>query len=701
MYQIACGIDFMHTGNKFRGTILHMDIKSKNVVLDAKFNARLIDFGLARELKEGDEKLLLTALPVGTPGYFPTVRHNLLTKQHDFHNFGVVLRELLTGLEPSEKEEGVDFRNWHKSLILRKKQESVWNNIDIDEAVDEIAEISVLCTKSVNENLETIDLKSITSKFKAMLRNKSLWDATDGDRCEICLVNKHLKVSFDGHDLTRESQASCARKIRTCCSCMRNSYINPVKCHTCGQTIEPVINAKWGALLLAGFDTRNGRLFIEDINRFKEVITSTVLPAMSISQYNIITVVPDTENGTCATGQIDIAFEKLRAMDITTLLFVYSGHKGPHDDLGQEDDNSLHIGPNEYFPLARLNDKLNTWKRDKPQFNKVIAFFDCCFPEPLKLESPLKLIQFNPTARTERVNAFQNKGSPCLQLVLQAFTATANGGICIYKDCACSKHLHGDFITLDDLWKYLNEHDQRGYLDMRMPHLNTQDISLCDTVLAYNYNFEVKFTFKLEWHDKLLEKTVHPRDFRELNELKLILAEEVMRHVLGIDQSSQYLKSKFADIISIEIYTGPRTKHIQEIETLEQLMLAWTSKRILRCTARLLYNINVGKPVGRCLKDVLEIRTLHRTALYKCSLTDKHLTKSDLVRYRAMVEKLDKTSGYLKEYLHALDMIIHHTQETRFQDNRLDITFLDLPNSFTLVHMSLVQTTGVQEVTQQ
>ncbi|XP_052213419.1 uncharacterized protein LOC127832153 [Dreissena polymorpha] len=130
-------------------------------------------------------------------------------------------------------------------------------------------------------------------------------------------------------------------------------------------------------------------------------------------------------------------------------------------------------------------------------------------------------------------------------------------------------------------------------------------------------------------------------------------------------------------------------------------MLAWTSKRILRCTARLLYNINVGKPVGRCLKDVLDIRTMHQTALHKCSLTDQHLTKSDLVRYRAMMEKLDKTSRYLKEYFHALDMIIHHTPETRFQNNRLDITFLDFPNRYTLVHMSLVQTTGVQEVTQQ
>ncbi|KAH3885171.1 hypothetical protein DPMN_009162 [Dreissena polymorpha] len=66
-----------------------MDIKSNNIVLDAEFNARLIDFGLARELKEGDESLLMTVTTVGTPGYYPTVQHNLLTKQHDYHNFGV------------------------------------------------------------------------------------------------------------------------------------------------------------------------------------------------------------------------------------------------------------------------------------------------------------------------------------------------------------------------------------------------------------------------------------------------------------------------------------------------------------------------------------------------------------------------------------------------------------------------------------
>ncbi|KAH3807269.1 hypothetical protein DPMN_135604 [Dreissena polymorpha] len=89
MHQIASGIHYMHTGNPFRGTILHMDITTKKIVLDGKYNARLIDFGLARELKEGDESMYTDGPIVGTRGYFPTIKHSHLTKQHDYHNFGV------------------------------------------------------------------------------------------------------------------------------------------------------------------------------------------------------------------------------------------------------------------------------------------------------------------------------------------------------------------------------------------------------------------------------------------------------------------------------------------------------------------------------------------------------------------------------------------------------------------------------------
>ncbi|WAR01904.1 Y1677-like protein, partial [Mya arenaria] len=75
---------------RFGHDVLHMDIKSLNIVLDLNNNARLIDFGLAREMKEPNAKLLMTASPVdGTVGYFPTTTFQGLTKFHDYHNFGV------------------------------------------------------------------------------------------------------------------------------------------------------------------------------------------------------------------------------------------------------------------------------------------------------------------------------------------------------------------------------------------------------------------------------------------------------------------------------------------------------------------------------------------------------------------------------------------------------------------------------------
>ncbi|XP_052245516.1 uncharacterized protein LOC127854468 [Dreissena polymorpha] len=89
MYQIACAIDFMHTGNTFRRTVVHMDIKSKNIVLDTFYNARLIDFGLAREFKEDGATSIITSASGGTPGYFTNVQPNMLTKNQDYHNFGV------------------------------------------------------------------------------------------------------------------------------------------------------------------------------------------------------------------------------------------------------------------------------------------------------------------------------------------------------------------------------------------------------------------------------------------------------------------------------------------------------------------------------------------------------------------------------------------------------------------------------------
>ena len=89
----------------------------------------------------------------------------------------------------------------------------------------------------------------------------------------------------------------------------------------------------------------------------------------------------------------------------------------------------------------------------------------------------------------------------------------------------------------------------------------------------------------------------------------------------GIEAVGSEVKSKFAEIISIEINTGPRTKHVQEIDSVDLLRGSWISKRQLRCTDRLLHNIEVDKPVGRCFLDVHNIRAVHEGVLRKCKIT--------------------------------------------------------------------------------
>jgi serine/threonine protein kinase len=76
---------------------LHADLKSSNVIVSPEGQLSLIDFGIARKIKED------LGWGLGTRGYAsPQLQsHQLATVQDDIYSFGALLYFLLTGAEPS------------------------------------------------------------------------------------------------------------------------------------------------------------------------------------------------------------------------------------------------------------------------------------------------------------------------------------------------------------------------------------------------------------------------------------------------------------------------------------------------------------------------------------------------------------------------------------------------------------------------
>ncbi|KAK3220080.1 hypothetical protein Dsin_014050 [Dipteronia sinensis] len=117
----AQGLEYLHNGCK--PPIIHRDVKSPNILLSDKFQAKLADFGLSKSFATEDNTHVSTVV-AGTLGYLDPSYYvsNRLTEKSDVYSFGVVLLEIITSKSPiirTNEYEKTSLSQWVDSLLAQ------------------------------------------------------------------------------------------------------------------------------------------------------------------------------------------------------------------------------------------------------------------------------------------------------------------------------------------------------------------------------------------------------------------------------------------------------------------------------------------------------------------------------------------------------------------------------------------------------
>uniref|UniRef100_A0ACD5X8H9 Uncharacterized protein n=2 Tax=Avena sativa TaxID=4498 RepID=A0ACD5X8H9_AVESA len=160
--QIASALEYLHFAVKPH--VVHRDVTSSNIFVEADMRARLGDFGLSRLLAQPDacstatgrEVVVCCTAPQGTPGYLDPDYHRSfqLTEKSDVYSFGVVVLELVTGLRPVDvrrERRDVTLADWVVSKIQIGELREVVDPPVLDESpammptVEAVAELAFRC----------------------------------------------------------------------------------------------------------------------------------------------------------------------------------------------------------------------------------------------------------------------------------------------------------------------------------------------------------------------------------------------------------------------------------------------------------------------------------------------------------------------------------------------------------------------------
>jgi len=229
-FQSAQGILYLHKPHSQADVMVHLDVKTANILLTDDMEAKVADFGLVRSL--GHSHTHVTKSLFGTKGYLAPefIELGVITEKTDVYGFGVVLAEIMTAKHAVYRVPGgrpTELASKFLQLVPLPTAAETFSPLIIDPAVQKawpldsarsFAQIARHCLEPDPAN--RVDMGSVTQRLKMVME-------TELDLCRMCSkeVNKpgsNAIVRFPcGHSLVCTACVTILREKNLPCPLCR------------------------------------------------------------------------------------------------------------------------------------------------------------------------------------------------------------------------------------------------------------------------------------------------------------------------------------------------------------------------------------------------------------------------------------------------------------------------------------------------
>lgn len=150
---ICEGLKYLHEGSE-NGTLLHLDLKPANILLDNEMMPKIADFGLSRFVC--DKATRQTTSPIGTIGYWPPeyLERQMVSSAFDIFSLGVIITKIMIGTQGYNKFADLAHRKLVKQVrnIWKRRLQGIVSPRSLNVYCQQVKECISIASKCLNRD---------------------------------------------------------------------------------------------------------------------------------------------------------------------------------------------------------------------------------------------------------------------------------------------------------------------------------------------------------------------------------------------------------------------------------------------------------------------------------------------------------------------------------------------------------------------